>query len=210
MVIEDSPQREQGRDRSVSRPASANRLKKKESRQSTSRDRKKEQIPEKKSQAQSAEHRGKGGSSQRQKHKTTQVKDEESTSNSDSEEEKNPNELFAWTVIIEERYTGTLACLPPKDRIELEEAFYRYLRTRQKNKEEKLHRYMANDAKGRRVVALPRKYVDDFQSWLDKEMDEGGLFQKTPKKKKIVVKTNVCFFLMIGMHKKDCFQPHVK
>jgi hypothetical protein len=198
VVIEDSPPREESRDRSVSRSRSADTNKKKEM---PPRGRKKDQSPEKKAKAKSPERESKGSprrggkekSPPRHKHKKAKGKDVKETESSSDE---NPNELFAWTTIVEARYpSGTLSNLPAKDRNDLEEAFYRYLETRQKINKEKLHKYEANDSKGLRVVALPRKYVDDFQDWLDEEIKK-GLFNKTPVKKTIVTKTNVRFHIV--------------
>jgi hypothetical protein len=52
---------------------------------------------------------------------------------------------------------------------------------------------MADNSRGLRVVALPRKYVNDFQNWLDKDMGRSGLFKMKGTKKTIVAKTNVRF-----------------
>lgn len=103
-----------------------------------------------------------------------------------------PEELIPWTVIVNKRHNGTLACLKPNEKQCLKESIEGFLQS----KTGKLPKTLS---KGRQELAFPRKFVKEFNDFLDDEIEK-GLFKKSPKRKKLIVrrpiKQDVCYLLL--------------
>ena len=110
-------------------------------------------------------------------------------SESEDDQDLDPEELIPWTVVINSRHAGTLSCLRKAEKDILQDSFYTWLR-------EKTGKQTVKDfeveIKGKPGPALPRKWVEDFNDWLDDEIEDGLLDRTSKKKKRKIVSVAVC------------------